>query len=78
MEWIENNGRLEKTFTLSSFSAIAEKLLEVAKASDEMDHHPDVKIFGYKNVTFSLITHSQKKITEKDHQLSRKIDAIFG
>jgi len=78
MDWIETDGKLEKTFTLSGFSAIAEKLVLIAKISDSLDHHPDVKIFGYRKVTFSLITHSQNKVTEKDYQLSRHIDAIFS
>ncbi|MFZ1705910.1 MAG: 4a-hydroxytetrahydrobiopterin dehydratase [Saprospiraceae bacterium] len=72
-----NKQKLEKTFQAKSFSDIAQKLLKIAAVCDEMDHHPDVYIFKYKYITFSLVTHSEKKITEKDHLLAKKIDQIF-
>jgi 4a-hydroxytetrahydrobiopterin dehydratase len=77
MSWTEKNKTLMKTFELNSFSAIIECLNDVAEKANEMGHHPDFEVFGYKNIRFSLSTHDANGITEKDHELAKKIDAIF-
>lgn len=78
MDWKIFDGNLVKTFTTGSFTEAVQKLAEIAILCDAMDHHPDVTIFAYKNISFSLITHSQGKITELDYALAKKIDACFS
>ena len=78
MDWKILDGKLVKTFTTGSFTEATQKLAEIAILCDAMDHHPDVHIFGYKNITFSLITHSNGTITELDYTLAKKIDACFS
>lgn len=77
MEWKEKDNRLEKEFTAGDFAAIMEKLPELAKIADGMNHHPDFEVYGYKNIKFSLMTHSEGKITELDHNLAKEIDQLF-
>lgn len=78
MNWKEEDGRLVKAFEADSFSDICKKLQDVAQVADEMDHHPDFEVFGYKHIRFRLFTHSKDSITELDHQLAQKIDSFFG
>lgn len=77
MEWQIVDGKMEKTFKLKSFSALTEKLAELAKICDKINHHPDVSIFDYNSIKFSLITHSKGSITGKDHELAKEIDTIY-
>lgn len=78
MNWIETNNKLEKEFTLKSFSEIIEKLNQLAVVADELDHHPDFLVHSYKKISFSLCTHSAgNSVTEKDRNLAKRIDAIF-
>ena len=77
MSWIEQDGKLVKEFTLESFSDIMRHLPEIGITADGMDHHPDFSVHGYKNIRFELMTHSEGKVTEKDHALAEKIDAIL-
>lgn len=77
MNWTEKDNKLVKEFTLKGFSAIIAKLPEVADAANGMNHHPDFRVYGYKNIRFELSTHSEGKVTEKDHELAEKIDEIF-
>ena len=77
MEWCINNTYLERTFTLVDFSSIVKKIADLTTVCDELNHHPDVCIHGYKHVTFKLFTHDKNQITEKDYTLAKEIDAIF-
>lgn len=77
MSWKEQDDQLIKVFTLDGFSEIAHKLVEVARIADDMDHHPDVEVFGYKHIRFRLCTHSEGTVTSKDYTLADEIDKIF-
>ena len=41
-----------------------------------MNHHPDLNLHGYKNVTVTLSTHSEGGITTKDFELAAQIEAL--
>jgi 4a-hydroxytetrahydrobiopterin dehydratase len=48
---------------------------DVAVVAEALDHHPDVDI-RWRNVTFSLSTHSRGGVTDRDVELARRIDGI--
>ena len=48
----------------------------VAEIAEEADHHPDIDI-RFTRVLFSLSTHSEGGITEKDFSLAKKIDELY-
>ena len=77
MGWSIENEKLTKTFQLKGFSAVIDKLPELAKIADGMNHHPDFSVHSYKFISFTLFTHDKKAITEKDHALAKEIDNLF-
>ena len=77
MDWKVEDNQLVKTFSLNSFSEIVNALPTIGKVADEMDHHPDFKVYDYKNIRFTLSTHSEGKVTDLDYQLAEKIDKIL-
>jgi 4a-hydroxytetrahydrobiopterin dehydratase len=48
----------------------------VAAVADRRDHHPDVCVTEYRNVSFRLTTHSAGGITQRDLDLARAIDDL--
>ena len=50
-----------------------DRIAEVAEADN---HHPDLHLVGYRNVTVELSTHSLGGVTEQDLTMAGKIDAI--
>jgi 4a-hydroxytetrahydrobiopterin dehydratase len=76
MAWKEENNRLVKEFTFSNFEQAVEFVNKILPIAEELNHHPDVLIHSYKKVKVMIYTHDENKITEKDHKLSKKIDAI--
>ncbi|MGQ8337946.1 4a-hydroxytetrahydrobiopterin dehydratase [Sunxiuqinia sp. A32] len=76
MNWKTINGKLEKEFTFKNFNEALKFVNQVGIFAEESNHHPDILLHSYKKVNISLLTHSEEKITEKDHNLAKKIDSL--
>lgn len=71
--WARRGDALVKTYTFDKFGDGISFVGRVARAADEMDHHPDIDI-RYTKVTMSLSTHDAGGITQSDLTLAQKID----
>jgi 4a-hydroxytetrahydrobiopterin dehydratase len=76
--WQEANNKLYKKFEFKNFSEAFAFMTRVAMEAEKMDHHPYWSNV-YNQVEIWLNTHSAGDlVTEKDHLLSNKIDAIVA
>lgn len=77
MNWKIEKQKLTKEFEFADFMQAVEFVNKISVLAEEMNHHPDVLIHSYNKVKIMLYTHSEDKITDKDHLLSEKIDKKF-
>ena len=76
--WTEENNTLYKKFEFKDFSEAFAFMTRVALAAEKMDHHPLWKNV-YNTVEIWLSTHDAGDVvTEKDHKLAKKIDALIA
>lgn len=75
--WSEIDSKLVKNYVLTDFMQAIKFINLIAEDAEKADHHPDIKLYKYKNVRVILTTHSKRRITEKDISLAKKIDQIF-
>ena len=75
-EWTRDGDVIRRSVRVDGFSAAADLVRAVATAADAADHHPDVHITGYRNVSFELSTHAAKAITRRDIDLAMEIDRL--
>lgn len=73
--WMEENNCLVKEFKFADFKTALAFVNQVGEIAEGMNHHPDVEL-GWGRVKLRLSTHSEHKITEKDHRLAAAIDQI--
>ena len=71
--WQEVDGTLRKVYLLGSFVAAIELVNRVADLAEAAGHHPEIAI-SYNRVTFSLVTHDEGGITQKDVDLATQIE----
>ncbi len=76
MEWTIENKKLVNEFTFKNFVESVEFVDKIVPLAQDADHHPDIFIHSYKKVMVILFTHSEDKITNKDHDLAGKIDEL--
>lgn len=74
--WELTSGGIRKTFVRRDFTEAMRLVNAVAEVAEQANHHPDILIFGWNKVTFTLMTHSEKGITEKDLALAARIDRV--
>ena len=76
--WKETDNKLYKKFTFKNFSEAFAFMTRVAIEAEKMDHHP-TWTNTWNTVEIWLNTHSAGNIvTDKDKELSRKIDGLAG
>mgnify|MGYP006292267207 CR=1 FL=1 len=74
MAWQTEEGFLMREFEFKNFPDAISFVEKIAGIAEEMQHHPDICIHSYNKVKVRMKTHSENKITEKDHALADKID----
>lgn len=75
--WEIEDGMLVQTIECADFREAIDLINKIALLAEEAGHHPDLFLHDYQNVTVTLMTHDKNEVTEKDHQLAEKIDALL-
>jgi 4a-hydroxytetrahydrobiopterin dehydratase len=75
--WQITEGKLCREFVFKNFKLAIDFVNQVAILAEKINHHPDIFIHSYKKVKISLFTHSENKITPRDHELAGEIDKIY-
>lgn len=74
--WKEENNTLRNSYTFKDFTEAFGFITKVAIVAEKMNHHP-TWTNTWNKVSFELSTHDAgNKVTEKDYQLSKAIDAL--
>lgn len=73
-EWKREGDTLVRTYQRRGWLDAIALLNTVAPEAERRNHHPDVCITGYRNVTFRLTTHSKGGITQRDVDLATWIE----
>ncbi|ASS50598.1 MAG: hypothetical protein A3D31_13620 [Candidatus Fluviicola riflensis] len=82
---MDNNGSnwqltekgLFRSLRFKTFTTLTQFLAQLGPIADALDHHPDCVVRKAVILDVHLMTHDQKKVTEKDHNLAREIDKIY-
>ena len=78
MKWTSSGGKLCRKIECQDFNDALALVNKIALIAEELNHHPDLKIHGYKFLSIELYTHTTNSITEKDRVLAKKIDLILS
>ena len=77
--WGENSERgwLERELEFKDFMAAMEFVNRVAEIAEELNHHPDILIPSWNRVRVASWSHDIKAITDRDHALASRINALL-
>lgn len=75
--WQVSGGQLTREIQAPTFLIAINWVVEIARAAEEIDHHPDIDI-RWRTLRLALSTHSTGCLTELDLELAHRIDAIMG
>ncbi len=74
--WSLNHaGEITKTYMLANFPEALLFVNAVGLLAEAAQHHPDILV-QWRRVTFSLSTHDEGGLTQKDFDLAKQIEAL--
>ena len=76
--WRDEGAALVRDLGFADFPAAIAFVNRVAVVAEDAGHHPDILIHGWNNVRLTLSTHSAGAVTDADHALAGRIDALLG
>lgn len=76
--WTEEENKLIRHFEFKNFNEALDFVNKVGVLAENMQHHPDILLHGYKNVSITLTTHDAGGVTDKDHKLAELIEKLLN
>ena len=68
--------RLHREWRVKDFAVALDFFQRIAQIAEAEDHHPDLHLVGYRNVTVEIWTHAVGGLTENDFILAAKVDTL--
>ena len=76
--WKEENNTLTSEFKFNDFKEVSIFTMQLFNLYEELNHHPDTLLYGYKFIKITTTTHDAgNTLTNLDYELTRRIDALF-
>jgi 4a-hydroxytetrahydrobiopterin dehydratase len=73
--WWREGEVLVRTYRRRDWADAIAFVNQIAPEADRRNHHPDICITGYRNVTIRLTSHDEGGITKRDVNLATWIEA---
>ncbi|MBE2318419.1 4a-hydroxytetrahydrobiopterin dehydratase [Solirubrobacter sp. CPCC 204708] len=74
--WRQDGESLVRDYAFEDFKAAMAFVNRVADAAEEANHHPDILVHEWNKVRLTLTTHSEGALTDNDHAMAKRIDAL--
>jgi 4a-hydroxytetrahydrobiopterin dehydratase len=68
--------RIRRSWRVRDFTAGLDFFRRIAVVAEAEDHHPDLHLANYRDVTVELWTHAVDGLTDNDFIMAAKIDAL--
>jgi 4a-hydroxytetrahydrobiopterin dehydratase len=75
-ELTDDGIRIRREWVVKNFVTGVEFFNRVAQLAEDEGHHPDLHLWGYRNVAIELWTHAIGGLSENDFITAAKIDEI--
>jgi 4a-hydroxytetrahydrobiopterin dehydratase len=73
---VKDGKKITKRFKFRDFKEAMIFVNKIADLAEQEGHHPDIRVFGYKNVEIELSTHAIGGISENDFILAAKVEQV--
>lgn len=76
--WKQNQSgdSIWREYVMKDFAAAVDLINRVARIAEKQNHHPDIYLSGYRNLKFTLSTHSIGGLSENDLILALGIERL--
>lgn len=75
--WDLDSDVLKKVLTFKDFATTVSFVSSIVPLADGMNHHPDIRIYGWNKLEITVTTHDAGGLTPLDFELIYKIDNLL-
>ena len=75
--WGFTGNALERIYDGPNYLASVETLNQIARLSEEADHHPDLTL-NWKKLTIRYWTHTAQGVTDLDFKLAEQVESLLS
>src|SRR5262245_721266 len=72
----EDGKRIRRQWRVKDFVTALDFFNRIGAVAEQEDHHPDLHLVGYRNVTIEIWTHAIGGLSENDFILAAKVDML--
>jgi 4a-hydroxytetrahydrobiopterin dehydratase len=72
----EDAKRIRRSWRVKDFATALDFFQRIGEIAEAEDHHPDLHLVGFRNVTIELWTHAVGGLTENDFILAARINEL--
>ena len=62
----------------TDFAGALDLLHAIGAIAEELDHHPDLHLTGYKRVRIETVSHDVGELTARDERLAARIEVLLA
>ena len=77
-ELVDEGKGIRLSRRLRNFNEAIDLVNRVAALAEEEQHHPDIRIHGYRNLVLDFSTHSIGGLTDNDFFMAAKVDRMLA
>jgi 4a-hydroxytetrahydrobiopterin dehydratase len=77
-ELVDDDKGLRFSRRMADFTSAINLVDRVAVLAEEEQHHPDIRVHGYRNLEIGFSTHSIGGLTDNDFIMAAKINRLLG
>lgn len=74
--WTFEEGRLTRHFKFTNFKKAMVFVNKVADLAETENHHPNILIYGWRNVKLTFFTHAINGLSENDFIMAAKVNQL--
>jgi 4a-hydroxytetrahydrobiopterin dehydratase len=74
--WRQEDESLVRDYEFKDFAEAMAFVNRVAEAAEDANHHPDILVHSWNKVRLTLTTHDTGGLTDNDHKMAERIDAL--
>jgi len=74
--WELEEGKLVRRFKLNNFKEAISLVNKVADLAEADNHHPNISVYGWRNVKLTFFTHAINGLSENDFIMAAKVNAL--
>lgn len=72
----DDGQRIQREWRVKDFLTALDFFQRIGAVAEQEDHHPDLHLAGYRNVTIEIWTHALGGLSENDFILASKLDML--